>query len=133
MTLKFQPKIKSVLMCSFDGFVEPEMVKTRPVIVVARHRRNSKLVTVVPLSTTAPLVMELHHHEMSVNPLPDKPDVVCWVKCDMVYTVSIDRLDRYKMRSWQGREYVVPEIGAGDFSCIQDCIRVALGLNSCRG
>jgi uncharacterized protein YifN (PemK superfamily) len=59
-------------MCDFKGYVVPEMVKIRPVVVVARNRKNRKLVTVVPLSTTAPDALEDHHHELGANPLPWK-------------------------------------------------------------
>lgn len=49
MPLKFQPRERSVIMCDFRGYEEPEMVKKRPVVVIARNRHNGKLVTVVPL------------------------------------------------------------------------------------
>lgn len=54
MALKFQPKEKTVVMCDFSGFKEPEMVKVRPVVVLAKHKHNARLVTIVPLSTTEP-------------------------------------------------------------------------------
>jgi len=128
MPLKYQPKEKVVVMCDFSGFVVPEMVKTRPVVVLAKHKHNSKLVTVVPLSTTAPLELEEHHHEMSENPLPDKVEV-CWAKCDMVYTVSLDRLDRYKYRDAAGqRAYAAPSIGDEDFEAIRVAVMCALRL-----
>jgi uncharacterized protein YifN (PemK superfamily) len=37
MPLKFQPKIGSVVMCDFEGYVVPEMIKVRPVVVLAKH------------------------------------------------------------------------------------------------
>ena len=54
MALAFQPRPGTVVMCDFAGYVLPEMVKVRPVVVIARNRKNRQLVTVVPLSTTAP-------------------------------------------------------------------------------
>ncbi|MFK5216451.1 type II toxin-antitoxin system PemK/MazF family toxin [Glaesserella parasuis] len=54
MALKYQPKEKAVVMCDFSGFIAPEMVKTRPVVVISKHKKNSELVTIVPLSTTKP-------------------------------------------------------------------------------
>lgn len=129
MSLKFQPKEKVVVMCDFAGFIEPEMVKTRPVVVLAKHKHNAKLVTVVPLSTTEPFVLGGHHHRMTVNPLPDKVDIACWAKCDMVYTVSLDRLDRYKFRGNGGvREYVTPSIDEADFLAIRQAVLCALRL-----
>ncbi|HJW23477.1 MAG TPA: type II toxin-antitoxin system PemK/MazF family toxin [Rhodocyclaceae bacterium] len=127
MPLSFQPKAKSVVMCDFSGFVVPEMVKTRPVVVIAKHKRNPQLVTVVPLSTTVPTVLEDHHHELSKNPLPDKPHITCWAKCDMVATVSLQRLDRYRIHGT--RNYVVPVISEADFQAIRHGVIAALGLS----
>lgn len=124
MPLKFQPKARTVVMCDFrTGFVPPEMVKNRPVVVIASHKRNSKLVTVVPLSTTRPEKMDDHHHEMRTPPLPDQPHTACWAKCDMVYTVSTNRLDRYRV----GNKYFSLKIDETDFAAIR--MAVAAGLN----
>lgn len=125
MSLLFQPKPRSVVMCDFVGFIAPEMVKVRPVVVLSRHRHNRNLVTVVPLSTTEPTKIEDHHHELSTNPLPDKPHTSCWAKCDMVATVSLVRLDRYQI----GRnQYVLPEVSAIDFEAIRAGVASALHL-----
>jgi uncharacterized protein YifN (PemK superfamily) len=125
MALLFQPKPRSVVMCDFVGFIAPEMVKVRPVVILARHKHNRNLVTVVPLSTTEPTKIEDHHHELSTNPLPDKPHTSCWAKCDMVATVSLVRLDRYHI----GRnQYVVPEVNAIDFIAIKAGVASALQL-----
>ncbi len=78
MALTFQPRPGTVVMCDFAGYVVPEMVKVRPVVVIARNRKNRHLVTVVPLSTTVPNNMEDHHHQLRTNPLPGKEAVVCW-------------------------------------------------------
>lgn len=129
MPLLYQPKPGSVVICDFQGFVQPEMVKTRPVIVVQKHKHNKQLVTIVPLSTTAPHQVEQHHHELSCNPLPDKPDHTrVWAKCDMVYTVSLARLDRYKCRTSEGRQYVVPTIDPKDYAYVLDALRASLGI-----
>jgi uncharacterized protein YifN (PemK superfamily) len=131
MALKYQPKQGAVVMCDFSGYVIPEMVKIRPVVVLAKHPDNNQLVTVVPLSTTEPLPHRAYHHKIHKNPLPDKASTVCWAKCDMVATVSLSRLDRYKLaqRLPDGsRQYVVPVIDAADFDEIQKCVKSALGL-----
>jgi uncharacterized protein YifN (PemK superfamily) len=125
MALAFQPRPGAVVMCDFRGNVVPEMVKVRPVVVVARNRKNRQLVTVVPLSTTAPDILESHHHELSVNPLPGKEQIACWAKCDMIATVSLSRLDRYKVAP---RKYVAPELPKADFEAIKKAIMSALGL-----
>ena len=69
MPLTFQPKPRTVVYCDFAGYIEPEIVKRRPVVVLATHKRNSKLVAVVPLSTTKPDPVEAHHHRLLQNPL----------------------------------------------------------------
>lgn len=125
MPLLYQPRPGQVVMCDFKGYVVPEMVKVRPVVVVARNRKNRKLVTVVPLSTTAPDALEDHHHELSANPLPGKGQITCWAKCDMLATVSLDRLDRYKVGRGQ---YVTPDLPKPDFDAICRGVVNALGL-----
>ncbi|GAA0770510.1 type II toxin-antitoxin system PemK/MazF family toxin [Actinomadura yumaensis] len=125
MALAFQPRPGTVVMCDFAGYVLPEMVKVRPVVVIARNRKNRQLVTVVPLSTTAPNNMEDHHHQLSANPLPGKAAVVCWAKCDMIATVSLSRLDRYQVAR---RQFVAPAISQADFKAIQAAVINALGL-----
>ncbi len=112
-------------MCDFSGYVVPEMVKVRPVVVLARNRKNRQLVTVVPLSTTAPTALEDYHHELAANPLPGKAAVKCWAKCDMVATVSLSRLDRVKGPK---RQYVVPILPAAEFDAIRLGVANALGL-----
>ncbi len=53
-TLSTHPQVGSTLICNYGtGFVAPEMVKRRPVVVISRLRRRADLCTVVPLSTTA--------------------------------------------------------------------------------
>jgi len=126
MPLPFQPKALSVVMCDFSGFVVPEMVKIRPVVVLAKNNQNHKLVTVVPLSTTRPKTISAYHHELSANPLPDKPHTTCWAKCDMLYTVSINRLDRYRLSV--GR-FVIPVVSPADFEAIKAGVAVALNLS----
>lgn len=130
MTLKYQPRTRAVLMCRFDGFNEPEMVKTRPVVILAKHKHNNKLVTVVPLSTTAPEKMCVHHHLLSSNPKPgeDKSKQV-WAKCDMIYTLSTDRLELFSIRTRQGRQTVSACVGEADFESIRDAVRAALSLH----
>lgn len=125
MPLLYQPKPGSVVMCDFGGFVVPEMVKVRRVVILARSASNSRLVTVVPLSTTPPAAAAPHHHELSVNPLPGKSRPTCWAKCDMVATVSLERLDRYKIV--RGR-FVVPMLPPADFAAIRRAVASALNL-----
>ena len=133
MSLLFQPKPRSILYCDFRGFIEPEIIKRRPVVVLASHKQNSKLVAVVPLSTTAPNVVEAHHHRLKQNPLPDSPaNLEVWAKCDMLAVVSIERLDMVRTsRGPDGkRRYLTLQIGRDQFDAIRRGVVSALGLAS---
>ncbi len=125
MALLYQPRPGCVVMCDFKGNVVPEMIKVRPVVVIARNRKNRQLVTIVPLSTTMPTALEDHHHPLAANPMPGKASVRCWAKCDMVATVSLARLDRVKGPK---RQYVVPVLPAADFEAIRRAVATALDL-----
>ena len=133
MPLTFHPKPGMVLMCDFNtGFVAPEMVKKRPVVVVLpRPRRSNQLCTIVPLSTTRPVPVEPHHHQMDSRSLPGKfAGNKTWTKCDMVATVSLNRLDRVmvgKDRSGK-RLYVAQLVIPEEFLAIQRGLLTAIGL-----
>ncbi|PVM84219.1 type II toxin-antitoxin system PemK/MazF family toxin [Caulobacter endophyticus] len=125
MALLYQPRPGEVVMCDFQGYVAPEMIKRRPVVVLARNRRNRQLVTVVPLSTTAPNPLEAYHHQLAQSPLPNAQGIACWAKCDMVATVSLARLDRCKA----GRgKYVAPMLPTPDLASIRAGVAIALGV-----
>ncbi|UTJ46157.1 type II toxin-antitoxin system PemK/MazF family toxin [Atlantibacter subterraneus] len=128
MGLKFQPAVRSVLICDFAGMVIPEIVKKRPVIIIARNRHNHQLVTVVPVSTTEPIPKRNYHHELNRNPIPGNEHIPCWVKCDMIMTVSIARLDRIKNKTWDGRSYIVPEIPEDEFELIRTAVLFGIGM-----
>ena len=81
--------------------------------------------TVAPLSTTEPDVLEDHHHALARNPLPGRDGIRCWAKCDMLTTVSLGRLDRYKVGRWR---YAVPMLPAADFDAIRHAVAKALDL-----
>lgn len=126
MALMYQPKDGSIVMCDFKGMFEPEMVKVRPVIILRKHRDNSKLVVVVPLSTTAPPRLKDYHVELP-SCLGDS--ACCWAKCDMVYTLSIERLDRIKRKDRSGnRMYVTLNATAEQFAQVRAAIATGLGL-----
>lgn len=115
-------------MCDFRGLEAPEMIKTRPVVVLRRSQHNAQLIVVVPLSTTKPQILRNHHVEF--QSLVPGPSTLCWAKCDMIYTVSIARLDRIKVKSRQTgrREYLAIPLPDELFAAIQAGVRSALGL-----
>jgi len=96
MTINFHPKAGSILICDFEGYVIPEIVKKRPVVVISpNHMRNSGLVTVVPFSTTPPNPIENFHYEL-LNQIKND-NTYHWAKCDLVARVRLERLDRVKV------------------------------------
>lgn len=130
MALNFQPRLGTVVQCDFAGMVVPEMVKKRDVVVIARNKHNSKLVTVVPLSTTAPGRIEDYHHKLEKNLRIDgDAEAEVWAKCDMLYTVSLERLSMYYTKSRRGgRQTVQMNVTAADFLAIQGGVAAALGF-----
>ena len=130
MALTFHPKPGTILIWDYAGFKEPEMVKSRPCVVVSpKLKHRTGLCTVVPLSTQVPIPPQAHHHQVTFErPLPwpfDAP--VMWAKCDMLATVSFNRLALIKIRK---REYIKPRLSAGDMDRIRTCIMHALGIIS---
>jgi uncharacterized protein YifN (PemK superfamily) len=130
MPLLYQPPAGSVVMCDYTGNNVPEMIKLRPVVIVAINAHNAGLVTVVPISTVEPMPLQNVHHELSENPLPNKAGTRSWVKCDMVSTVGLYRLDRIKdgKNPDGSRRYIVPRVSAADFTAIQAAVRAALNV-----
>jgi uncharacterized protein YifN (PemK superfamily) len=125
--LLFQPKTGSVVYCDYIGFISPEMVKKRPVIVVSKHKHNPKLLTVVPISLKAPSTTQNYHVEME-EPfcnihLGGKKS---WVKCDMINVVSLERL--HLVRNKQTGHRHAPHVGNEFLEKIKDAIRFAQGL-----
>jgi len=125
MALNIHPKAGTILMCNFDGFRVPEMVKTRPVVIVSpNHLNRPGLYTIVPLSTTAPDQVQPYHYHFPKNPMPQSLGEA-WAKCDMVVTVSIGRLDRIKVsRGIYTLRYVSKE----ELAAIRECMKYALGI-----
>ena len=133
MPIPFQPKPRTVVYCDFSGYIPPEMIKRRPVVVLAAHKRNAKLVAVVPLSTTRPNPVEEHHFQLLQNPLADSEMKEVWAKCDMVAVVSTKRLELIptgRRLSNGQREYVTSKIGQDQFDAIRKGVALALGLTS---
>lgn len=126
MAIAFHPKAGAVLVCDFRGYVKPEIIKTRPVVVISpNHLRRPGLVSVVPLSTTAPLDVEPYHYLLHGSPVPGSGAEAVWAKCDLVATVSLERLDRKKV----GRgKYVVGHVAMEHVRAMRRCVAISLGL-----
>lgn len=133
MTLYRHPNPGDLLICDFTtGFRAPEMVKKRPVVILSpRPRRTTQLCTVIPISTSVPNPVLACHHCLSMESLPEvfrtKDN---WAKCDMLYTVSLDRLDRIKGgKDGNGKRiYLTWRITDKDLAEIRAAVLYSLGL-----
>lgn len=131
MPLLGYPKTGQILMCDFDrGSVPPEMVKRRPVVVVSPSESHSrKLCTVIPLSSTPPTPAKAWHYALQESPLVSiMGNAQTWAKCDMIYTVSFDRLDKPHRRTRNGREYVSLKLSPADMAGVIAGVRAYLPL-----
>jgi len=133
MPLRTHPELGTIVICDFSEFNAPEMTKKRPSIIVSpRLRRRAGLCSVVPLSTTEPHEIEAYHHKLHIDPPLPAPynNKICWVKCDMIYTVSFNRLTiPFKGKDMNGKRiYDDRVIDKSDLIKIQQCILHGLGM-----
>ncbi len=107
MALRFQPTLGQILICDFPKeFAPPEMIKRRPVVCISPKLRNRYgVASVVPLSTTPPSKPSGFNVEILLDQpvCPDYPDLRCWAKCDMLYTLSYSRLNAPRVGKCQGK------------------------------
>ncbi|HEY1931692.1 MAG TPA: type II toxin-antitoxin system PemK/MazF family toxin [Acetobacteraceae bacterium] len=128
MPLTFHPGPGAIAICDFSrGFQPPEMVKVRPVVVISPRRRSGQLVTVVPLSSTAPVPVDPWHYNLPPGAYPPARGPI-WAKCDMVTTVALERLDRVKTSVDGRRVYRTFQLADADLAAILAGVRAALGL-----
>ncbi len=138
MPLTYHPETGTILICDFVGFIEPEMVKRRPVVVISpRFRHRDWLCTIVPLSTTPPDPVQAYHYKLKLDePLPEPYDAPFhWVKGDMLATVSFKRLSLpFFGKDESGkRKYVVKVVDPADLRNIRECVLHALALSNLTG
>lgn len=121
-------------MCEFPScFREPEIVKKRPVIVMTKELKGRKnLCTVVPLSTTAPDPVREYHVKIAEAGLPKSlQSQHHWAKCDMLYTLCLDRLDRVQCgrdRTTGQRIYETGRINVDEIAKVRAAILYALSV-----
>ena len=132
MGIKYSPKVGQILMCNFHGFKEPEMVKDRPVIVVKTNPSGYKLATVVCLSTKKPYPVQPHHMEIEDSHLPRTKFFskgTTWLKGDMIYSVSFDRLSYVSLGSVAGkRQYFQNRLSRDVMKEVYSCILHGLNI-----
>jgi uncharacterized protein YifN (PemK superfamily) len=136
MGLTYHPKVGQILLCDFSGFRPPEMVKKRPVIVLAPpHTGGSELSTVVPLSTVTPEPVQPYHYLLPRQCLPKQKFFMgknTWLKGDMVYTVGFHRLEAIQVgRDPQTgkRVYFSNKLGREHMKNIYTCVLHGLHMS----
>lgn len=121
------PNPGDVLMCDFDGFKPPEMVKKRKVIVLSRRSRERMPETyiVIPVSKSCPTPPEGCHVEFKARSYDffDLAESV-WAKCDMVTCVAYHRLDRLKLH---GR-YTKTSLRKDDLEAVRKAVLHSIGM-----
>jgi mRNA interferase MazF len=134
MGVQYHPGQGAIVICDYStGFIIPEMVKRRPVIVICKQMQGRpRLCTVVPLSTTPPDPVLRHHAEIKlpfVLPHPFTADMQ-WVKGDMINAVSFDRLNLIQLgKDHSGkRRYLTTRIGPELLTIVQGCVAEGLSL-----
>jgi|TARA_B100000315_G_C14563195_1_gene581580 uncharacterized protein YifN (PemK superfamily) len=135
MALHYNPEPGTIVICDFHGFIVPEMIKRRPVLIVSPRLRNREgLCTIVPFSTTTPTKIMPYHYRLHLDPPLPSPYTTQsqWVKCDMIYTVAFERL--YLLRAGKDsdgkRIYDVRVVDKADLIKINECILHGLGMAS---
>ena len=144
MPIDFAPRRGAILMCDFgrdprepidprnprpEGVV-PEMTKVRRAVVVSADLFNVRgsrtiagLCTVVPLSGTETIPANPAHLF-----IPDgryrSVTMDVWAKCNLVQSVSHDRLERPRMRG----HFVSEWVSKADLALIEDRLRLVFGL-----
>ncbi len=113
-------------MCDYGtGFVPPEMVKPRRVVVISPKWLNNRgICTVVPISTTPPtpeLSIHIRFEAGKYVFFSDKKP--CWAKCDMQSAVSMKRLDRIRI----GHRFYAPTILPVDLTRIRNALLQVIG------
>lgn len=131
MALPYLPNQGEILICNFDdSAVGSEMIKRRPVIVISKHdRHRHRMCTVIPLSTTAPDPVRAWHHEMPHLKITGwQANGPIWAKCDMLSSVSLDRLDKPYIKTRSGRNYVTHVLSEQDLTVVIGCVRAYLSI-----
>ena len=126
MSIKYTPQNGSILICDYDGIV-PEMVKRRPVVVIASV--SPRLCMVVPLSTTPPNAPKPWVIQIELDePLPfPYLSTTCWAKCDMVSSVAFDRLNLFRDGKDAGKRiYLERKVSSATLAAIRSGVWQAI-------
>lgn len=127
MALNYYPRAGSIYIADFKGFEPPEMVKVRPVVIISPKLPNrSEIVTIIPLSTTAPKYNLPFVVKLSKNYMPNSPvNLDVWAKCDMIMNISKNRLNAIKIGR---RRYIYPNLTEDDLKSVRQGVLHGLGF-----
>lgn len=133
MAIRYQNYRGQLFLCDFTGYKIPEIVKRRPVIAISPPwSHQTTLATIVPLSTTKPDVMRPYHFFIEDVPkmLPPFDKGFAWAKCDLIYTVSYERLFLPVMGKSDGgkRQYLYYKFNDEILEKILICVQRGLGI-----
>lgn len=120
-------------MCDFQGFKAPEMVKRRPVLIVGTKPAGHRLATIVCLSTRKPEHEMPYHMKIDGHHFPDHKffnGQENWLKGDMIYTVSFDRLDLIRVARKQDgkRAYFQNRLCRDTMKSVYTCVLEGLHI-----
>ena len=127
--IQFQPQTGHILMCHFGlGFKKPEIVKTRPVLVISPHQRVwTGLVVVLPISSKEPNPMRPYHFQLPDGTIPGNKYEHSWIKGDLIMAVGSHRLDRIKLGF---RKYATISVPDNVLREARRCALHAIGTDS---
>ena len=135
MPLKYAPSPGTILKCNFQNFKSPEMTKERPVIVLSPRLENCSRTTFlfVPLSTTEPMIVHDYHLKLELpgRELPKGLMRECWLKGDMIYSLSLNRFELYQFRRSKDtgkRAYYTERFSREKLLEIRKAVTCAIGL-----
>lgn len=132
------PRSGQIYACNFSGYVAPEIVKLRQVVIVSPSHSGAPLWIVVPVSGTEPIRQLPIHVKLpgsAVYPCFTKPEV--WVKADLIAHVRFDRLDRVRVPVLDAagnpiprRQHYIPTVSLSPehFRAVRQAVLHALGL-----
>lgn len=137
--MKAKPGRGRVVIVDFERSgapIWPEMNgKRRPCIVLQNDgMKRARLVTVVPLSTTAPEPRGREHHRLDCRWFRNWPggggreEAECWAKCDCVTTVSLDRCTDPILLERGFRRYLKVSVTSADLDAVERAVLFSLGI-----
>jgi mRNA interferase MazF len=118
-----------------QGFKVPEMTKKRLAIVLSPNiRARVSLVTIVPLSLTAPANILPFHCQFEVPfELPcEWGQSSRWIKGDMINAVGFHRVDLLRLGKTENgkRKYQMQVISGAQMKDVRRCVLHGLGLSN---